>query len=211
MDFARERSVLMRMRAAVFCLVVFGALLPVGVGQVVAQEAAPAANVPGDYKDVADPDNVLTFYVTDGGLMMESDRAVPQKLKAFSANEFGMEKEKYRFRFAGSGADATLTILDEKGEAAQTFHRLGEPVKRVFHDYQRSEAMIPARDGVKLHVVILKPADLKTPLPFLIQRTPYGCDETNRASFHGGRPELAREGYIYVCGDIRGRYKSEGT
>jgi hypothetical protein len=63
---------------------------------------------------------------------------------------------------------------------------------------------------VKLHVVYLKPADISGPLPFLIQRTPYGCDETNRASFSGGRPELAREGYIYVCGDIRGKYKSEG-
>ena len=70
--------------------------------------------------------------------------------------------------------------------------------------------MFPVRDGVKLHLVILKPADIATPLPFLVQRTPYGCDGTNRGSFSSGRPELAREGYIYVCGDIRGRYKSEG-
>ena len=70
--------------------------------------------------------------------------------------------------------------------------------------------MIPMRDGVKLHAVILKPADMHAPLPFLIQRTPYGVDETNRASFFGGRPELARDGYIYVAEDIRGRYKSEG-
>ncbi len=49
-----------------------------------------------------------------------------------------------------------------------------------------------------------------TPLPFLIQRTPYGCDGTTRESFFGGRPELARAGYIYVCADIRGRHKSEG-
>ena len=204
----------MRNRAsfAVCCLVGFGALLPVcgGVRRAAGQEAMPAASVSGEYKDVADPDNFLTFYVQDGALRMESDRAVPEKMKAFSATEFGMEKEKYRFRFAGTGADATLTILDEKGEAAQSFHRIGEPVRRVFHDYQRTEALIPARDGVKLHVVILKPTDITTPLPFLIQRTPYGCDGTSRASFFGGRPELAREGYIYVCGDIRGRYKSEG-
>jgi putative CocE/NonD family hydrolase len=70
--------------------------------------------------------------------------------------------------------------------------------------------MIPMRDGVKLHAVILKPADIDAPLPFLIQRTPYGVDGTDRASFFGGRPELARDGYIYVCEDIRGRYKSEG-
>jgi uncharacterized protein len=43
--------------------------------------------------------------------------------------------------------------------------------------------MIPMRDGVKLHAVILKPADIAAPLPILIQRTPYGVDGTNRASF----------------------------
>jgi uncharacterized protein len=66
------------------------------------------------------------------------------------------------------------------------------------------------RDGVKLHAVILKPADMSGPLPFLMQRTPYGVNETTRASFSAGRPELARDGYIYVAEDIRGRYKSEG-
>ena len=84
------------------------------------------------------------------------------------------------------------------------------PVHHLFHDYQRTEAMIPMRDGVKLHAVILKPADIAAPLPFLIQRTPYGVDGTNRASFFWSRPELARDGYIYVDEDIRGRYKSEG-
>jgi putative CocE/NonD family hydrolase len=66
------------------------------------------------------------------------------------------------------------------------------------------------RDGVKLHAVILKPADMAIPLPFLIQRTPYGVNDTTRASFSAQRPELASAGYIYVAEDIRGRYKSEG-
>ena len=66
------------------------------------------------------------------------------------------------------------------------------------------------RDGVKLHAVILRPADIHEPLPILMQRTPYGVDGTDRASFFLQRPELAREGYIYVAEDILGRYKSEG-
>jgi putative CocE/NonD family hydrolase len=70
--------------------------------------------------------------------------------------------------------------------------------------------MIPMRDGVKLHAVILKPADIAGPLPFLMERTPYGADGTSRASFFGGRPNLARDGYIWVVEDIRGRYGSEG-
>ena len=35
-------------------------------------------------------------------------------------------------------------------------------------------------------------------------------DETSRAWFFAQRPELARDGYIYVGEDIRGRYKSQG-
>jgi hypothetical protein len=105
----------------------------------------------------------------------------------------------------GSGASLTFS-----NDPTSVYYYSGDAKLYVFHDYQRSEAMIPMRDGVKLHTVILKPADIETPLPFLIQRTPYGVDGTNRASFFNIRPELARDGYIYVVQDIRGRYKSEG-
>ncbi len=37
------------------------------------------------------------------------------------------------------------------------------------------EAMIPMRDGVKLHTVILRPRDQTGPLPILFSRTPYGA------------------------------------
>jgi uncharacterized protein len=123
--------------------------------------------------------------------------------------EFGIPNSKATIKFtvdaAGHGVSAVVSAQPDV-----VYQRTGEAVHHVFHDYQRSEAMVPMRDGVKLHVVYVKPADIGGPLPFLIQRTPYGCEGTNRASFFGGRPELARDGYIYVCGDIRGRYKSEG-
>jgi len=90
------------------------------------------------------------------------------------------------------------------------YRRTGPPVHHLFHDYQRTEVMIPVRDGIKLHAVILKPADIAGPLPFLIERTPYGADVMTRAVLSASRPELARAGYIYVAEDIRGRYKSEG-
>ena len=112
---------------------------------------------------------------------------------------------KFTLDSAGRG-----TTVSSANEPNVIFKRTGDPVHHTFHDYQRTESMIPMRDGIKLHTVVLKPADITTPLPFLIQRTPYGCDQTSRASFFGGRPELARAGYIYVCADIRGRYKSEG-
>lgn len=80
-------------------------------------------------------------------------------------------------------------------------------------EYTRSEAMVPMRDGVKLHVVILRPVGSETSgeaLPFLMERTPYGTDNNSSASVNKSKPELAASGYIFVFGDIRGRYESEG-
>jgi putative CocE/NonD family hydrolase len=79
-------------------------------------------------------------------------------------------------------------------------------------EYVRSEAMIPVRDGVKLHAVILRPQGSETgaPLPFLMERTPYGVDHYDPDVLKLIKPELAKSGYIFVYEDIRGRYKSEG-
>ena len=173
---------------------------------------APAANLQalaGEYTDPAEPDSPVSFYVQNGKLVVESERTVPTELKQSSETEFGIPDTKIIMRFTldGSGRGATLQYSDLPD---LTYRRTGDPVHHTFHDYQRSEVMIPMRDGVKLHTVILKPADIAGTLPFLIQRSPYGVDGTNRATFFRGRPELARAGYIYVGQDIRGRYKSEG-
>ena len=81
-------------------------------------------------------------------------------------------------------------------------------------EYTRSEAMVPMRDGVKLHVVILRPVGSESagePLPFLMERTPYGTDNNTSKSVNISKPELAASGYIFVFCDIRGRYQSEGN
>ncbi|HWA40121.1 MAG TPA: CocE/NonD family hydrolase, partial [Gemmatimonadales bacterium] len=69
---------------------------------------------------------------------------------------------------------------------------------------------IPMRDGVRLHTVALVPASA-TPLPILLVRTPFGAARELR----GPEPtpflaELAKDGYIFVTQDIRGRNGSEG-
>jgi uncharacterized protein len=87
------------------------------------------------------------------------------------------------------------------------------PQKTEPKEYSRSEAMIPVRDGAKLHVVILRPVGSESagePLPFLMERTPYGTDNNSSKSVNVSKPELAASGYIFVFGDIRGRYQSEG-
>jgi putative CocE/NonD family hydrolase len=165
--------------------------------------------VSGAYTDASEPETSQSFYAKDGKLYSESERLVPFALKAVSPTEFVNPDTQTRFRFTIEGSTAKLEIQPSEGSSI-TLSRTGNAVHHIFHHYERREEMIPVRDGIKLHVVILTPTDIPGPLPILIQRTPYGVDGTSEASFFGGRPELARAGYIYVGADIRGRFKSEG-
>jgi putative CocE/NonD family hydrolase len=87
-------------------------------------------------------------------------------------------------------------------------------------DHLRREVMIPMRDGVKLHTVILVPKGAQG-APILLTRTPYSADVlTGHApSAHLGpvltgydnpTDVIVEEGYIRVVQDIRGKYRSEG-
>jgi len=75
--------------------------------------------------------------------------------------------------------------------------------------FDKTEVMIPMRDGVKLHTNVFVPRGFATNLPIIMIRTPYGIEGGERA-FNGAYAELARDGYIFVHQDIRGRFKSEG-
>jgi uncharacterized protein len=87
-------------------------------------------------------------------------------------------------------------------------------------DYIKRDVMIPMRDGVKLHTVILVPKGAKG-APILLTRTPYNATTltTRSESSHLG-PSLfgydnatdviVEGGYIRVVQDIRGKYGSEG-
>jgi predicted acyl esterase len=54
------------------------------------------------------------------------------------------------------------------------------PVTTSF-DYVRRDVMIPMRDGVKLHTVILVPKSAKNE-PILLTRTPYDATDTSASS-----------------------------
>jgi putative CocE/NonD family hydrolase len=75
--------------------------------------------------------------------------------------------------------------------------------------YEQSAADIPMRDGVTLHVEILRPRGVTEPLPILLQRTPYGVESAPQVV--KAYTTLSDEGYIFVFQDIRGRYRSQGT
>jgi putative CocE/NonD family hydrolase len=77
-------------------------------------------------------------------------------------------------------------------------------------DFDRHDAMIPMRDGVKLHTSYYIPRNLTGPLPIIFSRTPYGIEGAAR-EFEGYYKALAQEGYIFAFQDIRGRFGSEGS
>jgi putative CocE/NonD family hydrolase len=94
-----------------------------------------------------------------------------------------------------------------------------KPADATF-DYERRLVMIPMRDGIKLHTVILVPRGAQH-APILITRTPYSADQltTHAASTHLGptlygydnaTDVIVEGGYIRVVQDIRGKYGSEG-
>ena len=76
--------------------------------------------------------------------------------------------------------------------------------------FTRTEAMIPMRDGVRLHTQVYTPTRATEPLPILLLRTPYGIGDLSSERLATAVPELAADGYVFVRQDIRGRFKSEG-
>jgi uncharacterized protein len=161
----------------------------------------------GQYSRVDEPEIVYSFSREGTHLYVESARHPRQELSSDSENHF----------FTSSGGDFTFT---RGADGAATEVRLGkrenaakissQPVHYVFRPYSRREVMIPMRDGVRLHAVILRPTDTDASLPFLMQRTPYGVEGNTSNSINSRYTELARSGYIFVMEDIRGRYGSDG-
>src|SRR5579871_2470022 len=97
-------------------------------------------------------------------------------------------------------------------------------------DYVKRDLMIPMRDGVGLHTVILIPKGAKN-APILLTRTPYNADDLTRHDPRGGEGRnsalsahygqnlngydnalevILEGGYIRVVQDVRGKYGSEG-
>lgn len=87
-------------------------------------------------------------------------------------------------------------------------------------DYVRRDVMIPMRDGVKLHTVILVPKGAKS-AGMLLTRTPYNATglTTHAPSSHLGpvlngydnaTELIVEDGYIRAVQDVRGKYGSEG-
>jgi putative CocE/NonD family hydrolase len=85
------------------------------------------------------------------------------------------------------------------------------------YDYVKRDVMIPMRDGIRLHTVIVIPKGAKH-APILLTRTPYNASrraERNESphmlsALPEGDEVFVMDGYIRVFQDVRGKYGSEG-
>src|SRR5882762_6607528 len=114
-----------------------------------------------------------------------------------------------------SAAQAPTHYPDFPSETPAKF----QPVTDGF-EYIKRDVMIPMRDGVKLHTVIIVPKGARS-APILLTRTPYNA---TALTSHAESPHLgpilngydnATEvitggGYIRAVQDVRGKYGSEG-
>jgi putative CocE/NonD family hydrolase len=119
----------------------------------------------------------------------------------------------YALSFSPSAFAQSATTLPSESPAQV------KPATDTF-DYTRREVMIPMRDGVKLHTVMLIPKGAKN-APILLTRTPYNASDlttrTNSAhlgpslyGYDNATDVIVEGGYIRVIQDVRGKYGSEG-
>ena len=107
---------------------------------------------------------------------------------------------------AVSGLTAARGAGQEEGSSAESIRAR----------YTKYEYRIPMRDGAKLFTAVYVPKDASASrtYPFLIMRTPYsvrpyGTD--NYPTRLGPAPVFAKDGFIFVNQDVRGRFQSDGT
>ncbi len=206
-----------RLRNAFACMFVFAVIAPSWAQDAaitpvaVSLPARTLAEYAGTYHQVDEPEVRRVFYVEHGHLFTEGDRLRKDQLEAASTDHLFAVGHDLKVNFErDANGRITGAVANDK-----TLVRDSDSTTRLnhFRDYVRHEVMIPARDGVKLHAVIFTPVDWdgsREKLPFLMARTPYGVNAYTSGEVNEMKPELARSGYIFVFGDIRGRYQSEG-
>jgi putative CocE/NonD family hydrolase len=84
----------------------------------------------------------------------------------------------------------------------------------VRDNYTKVERYIEMRDGVKLFTSIYIPKDQSKKYPIMLTRTPYDVSPYGENEYKkrlGPSMLFAREGYIFVYQDVRGKWMSEGV
>jgi uncharacterized protein len=88
-----------------------------------------------------------------------------------------------------------------------------QPTYALGDHYTKTEHQIPMRDGARLFTQVYAPKDTSTTYPIMMIRTPYSVGPYGADRFpdvSGSFESFARDGFIIVKQDVRGRYMSEG-
>ena len=110
-----------------------------------------------------------------------------------------------RHRIVRATTAAALTF------GAASAHAQGEAW--VKENYTKYEHRIAMRDGVRLFTAVYVPKDASKTYPILLSRTPYSCRPygvENVKDQIGPSESVARDLFIVVYQDVRGRWMSEG-
>ena len=171
---------------------------------------ASAWRLSGEYTDTADPDTPISFYVEDGKLVVESERMVPTALNQNSPTEFGVPQTKMALKFTldcrGSRSDCSL--YERSGRDLQAHRRAGSPrLSRL--PAQRSDDS-DARWGEAAHGDSEADRHRDAAAVSCSAHALRRATEPVVAHFSADGRNWRASGYIYVCEDIRGRFKSEG-
>ncbi|GAG80891.1 unnamed protein product, partial [marine sediment metagenome] len=88
-----------------------------------------------------------------------------------------------------------------------------EETFNIKSNYLKAEHMIPMRDGVNLYTQVYTPLDKSQEYPIMLFRTPYSIGYYQKNSYRqtlGPNNSFAKETFVFVYQDVRGKFKSEG-
>ncbi|MGI8468501.1 MAG: CocE/NonD family hydrolase [Pyrinomonadaceae bacterium] len=168
----------------------------------------------GQYQNAEQPDLIISFF-RDGDKFYAQAADQP-KFQIFPSSEtkFFVKDFAANVNFVRDANGKVTSIVLHQGGRDFTARKISDQPQSIKDEsvaFTKSEQMIPMRDGVRLHTVILAPQNQTEPLPIIIDRTPYGVKENTSNTVNAAKKELVADGYIFVFQDIRGRYESEGS
>ena len=167
----------------------------------------------GQYEDAVKLGGTIFSFFREGdkfyGQVTNQDKF---EVFPLSENRFFLKITAAEAEFVRDGGSGRVTgMIWRQGGSEYNAKRIADqPAKDTRVQFKRTEAMIPMRDGIKLFTVIFTPENQTEPLPILMTRTPYGVKNRGSGGLNASRPELIKDGYIFVFQDIRGREESEG-
>jgi uncharacterized protein len=219
-DGSFQMTLRCRFRSSAYVLVVFLLLGSIAAfGQQTAQQTPSAIKIDplrfdpyiGQYTDEVNLPGLVISVFREGerfyGRATSQDRF---EMFPLSETKFFLKVTEADLEFVRDAGGHVTEMKLRQGGGNFTLKRIADaPENDTRVPYRRSEAMIPMRDGVKLYTVILTPEPQTETAAILLDRTPYGVKGFGSGAVNRN-PELAREGYVFVFQDIRGRNGSEG-